>query len=70
VHVVREHPLAVDLHHREPLPIPSFELRIAADVDLLELERMTDTNVVEHRARPLAEVAPDRGEERNASAYG
>ena len=35
---VRERPLAVDLDDREPLAIAGLELRIAADVDLLELE--------------------------------
>jgi hypothetical protein len=33
---VDEGPLAVELDDRQPLPIPGLELRVAADVDLVE----------------------------------
>jgi hypothetical protein len=68
--VVGEDALAVDLDDREPLAIRRLQLRVAADVDLLQLERMLRTNGSEHLAGPLAEVAPRRGEERDANAYG
>jgi hypothetical protein len=70
VDVVREDALALDLDDRQPLAVPSLELGIAADVDLLELERVPRTDVLEHLPRPLAEVAAGRGEERDADAYG
>jgi hypothetical protein len=38
VDVVDEGALAVDLDDRKPLPKTSLELRLARDVDLLELE--------------------------------
>ena len=68
--VVGEGALALDLDHRQPLAVASLELGIAADVDLLELERMARTHFVEHGSRPLAEVAAGRGEEGDANAYG
>ena len=33
---VDEGPLAVDLDHREPLPVLRLEVRVAADIDLVE----------------------------------
>jgi hypothetical protein len=68
--VVGEDALAVDLDHRQPLAVTRFELRVAADVDLVEVERMSSTHPVEHLARALAEVAAGRAEERDASGYG
>ena len=68
--VVGEDALALDLDYRQPLAVARLELRIAADVDLLELERVSRTDVHEHGPRPLAEVAAGRGEERDADAYG
>jgi hypothetical protein len=68
--VVGEDPLAIDLHDRQPFAVAGLERRIAADVDLLELERMVGTHGLEHRASPLAEVAAGRGEERDADGYG
>jgi hypothetical protein len=70
VNVVGEDALALELDYGQPLAVPSLELGIAADVDLLELERVPFTDVLEHLPRPLAEVAADRGEERDADAYG
>ncbi len=65
--VVDERPLAVDLDHRQPLAVACLELRVARDVDLLEVERELRAQRFELAARPLAEVAalggvePDRG---------
>jgi hypothetical protein len=44
---------AVDLDHREPLAVQSFELGVPGDVDLLE--RLA--TLQENSPRPLAEVA-------------
>ena len=63
--VVREHPLAVDLDHREPLPVAGLELRVAGDVDLLEREAELGAELLELRARPVAEMAALRVEERD-----
>ena len=65
MNVVGEHPPAVQLHHRQPLAVARLELGVAADVHLLELERVLGSNLVEHRPRPLAEVAPGGGEQRD-----
>jgi hypothetical protein len=67
---VCERPLAVDLNDRKPLAVAGLELRVAADVDLLELERMPRTHGLEHAASTLAEVTAGRGEERDANGYG
>jgi hypothetical protein len=63
--VVDEGALAVDLDHRQPLAIPSLELWIAADVDLLELERDLGARRHQHLAGAPAEVAPGGVEERD-----
>jgi hypothetical protein len=39
-HEVGECPLAVDLDDRQPLAVASLQLRVARDVDLVELERL------------------------------
>jgi hypothetical protein len=57
VHVVDERPLAVDLDDRQPLPIPSLEFRIPADVDFLELEPELLAHASNRRERALAQVA-------------
>jgi hypothetical protein len=67
---VRERSLAVDLDDRKPLAVAGLELRVAADVDLLELERLPGTHGLEHAASTLAEVTAGRGEERDANGYG
>jgi hypothetical protein len=67
---VRERALAVDLDDRKPLAVAGLELRIAADVDLLELERMPRAHGLEHAASTLAEVTAGRREERDANGYG
>jgi hypothetical protein len=70
VDVVREHALAVDLDHREPLAVGRLELGVAADVDLDKLEGVPHAHALEHSASPLAEVAPGRGEQRDLDCYG
>ena len=55
---VRERALAVDLHHRQPLAIPGLELRIVADVDLVQLETELVPRRVDDTLRGGAEVAP------------
>jgi hypothetical protein len=68
--VVRENALALDLHDGQPLAVAGLELGVAADVDLLELERMPRTHGLEHAASTLAEVTAGRREERDANGYG
>jgi hypothetical protein len=58
--VVDEPPTAVDLDHRQPFAMLALELRIAADVDLLELEAELLAQPPELLAGALAEVAPLR----------
>jgi hypothetical protein len=65
VEVVDEGPLAVDLHHRQPLAVALLELGHAGDVDLLELEAELVAQARQLLARPLAEVAALRVEERD-----
>ena len=69
VHVVREDTLAVDLDHGQRLAITPFELRIAGDVDLFQLEALLDTQCGQLCAGPLAEVAVRRVVERDPD-YG
>ncbi len=54
---VRERLLAADDDDRDALAVPSLELRVAADVDLLELERDLGAADIENAARALAEMA-------------
>jgi hypothetical protein len=60
LHEVRELLLAVDLDDWDQLPITSFELGIAVDRDLLELETQLVPKSDHGRPRPLAEVAVGR----------
>jgi hypothetical protein len=59
IDVVDERAVSVDLDHRQPLPIPRLQFRVAGDVDLPE----RDTRLLQHAARPFAEVAAVRVEE-------
>jgi hypothetical protein len=59
VHVVAERLVAVDLDDRDPLAVLALELRVARDVDLLELEVELGLDVGENAAGSVAEVAPD-----------
>jgi hypothetical protein len=54
---VRERALAVDLDDGQPLAVAGFQLRVAADVDLLELELEVGANGLDRAASRGAEVA-------------
>jgi hypothetical protein len=62
-HEVDECLLAVDLDDREQLAVPSLELGVAVDQDLLELEAELVPERRNGLARTLAEVAPARAVE-------
>jgi hypothetical protein len=66
---VRERALAVDLHDRKPLPVPGLELRVAADVDLLQLELELVARRVDDPPRGGTEVAR-LGVEEDDAGYG
>ena len=66
---VRERALAVDLHDRKPLAVAGLELRVAADVDLFELEPQLVPRRVDDPARGSAKVAP-LGVEEGDAGYG
>ena len=70
VEVVDEGPLAVDLDHRQPLPVAGLELVDAADVHLLVGEPELGAERGELRPRPLAERAVPSVEERDARDKG
>ena len=61
--------LAVDLDDRDALPVARLELRVAADVDELELEPELGLRLAHDLERALAEVALRRAVERDAR-YG
>jgi hypothetical protein len=63
VHVVRETPLSVDLHYRDPLAIPSLEVGIPVDRDLPQLEAELLSRSGDHAPGRRAEMAARRGEE-------
>ena len=69
IDVVDKGSLPVDLDDGKELPVLPLELRIAADVHLLELERGLGTDLLDHTSRPLAEVAAGGVVERDAR-YG
>ena len=62
-HEVDERLLAVDLDDREELAIPSLELGVAVDQDLLEIEAELVLKRRDGLARTLTEVAPLRAVE-------
>ena len=62
-HEVDERLLAVDLDDREQLAVPSLELGVAVDQDLLELEAELVPERRDGLARTRAEVAPLRAVE-------
>ena len=70
IDVVDEGALAVDLHDGQPLPVPRFELGVAPDVDLQELERHVGADALENASGALAEVAALRPVEDDPRAYG
>ena len=69
VHEVGKSPLAVDLDHRQPLSVAGLELRVAGDVDLLELKRLVGTRRIQDPPRRRTEVTAGRVVEDDAS-YG
>src|SRR5947209_96389 len=58
--VVHERPLAVDLDHRQPLPIALLELRVAADVHLGDRDAELAADLLDDLACPFAEMAAGR----------
>jgi hypothetical protein len=54
--VVDESPLTVDLDDRQPLAVAGLELRVAADVDLFELELVLLPKRCERAQRTLTEM--------------
>jgi hypothetical protein len=68
--VVGESANAVDLDDGEPFAIARFELGVAADVDLLELESELVAQRGHLRQRALAEMATLRVEDPNEPRYG
>ena len=55
---VRERALTVDLHDGKPLAVAGLEPRVAADVDLLQLEPELVPSGTHDALRGGAEVAP------------
>jgi hypothetical protein len=55
---VRERPLAVDLNDRKPLAVAGLELRVAADIDLLQVEPEVVPSGTHDTLRGGTEVAP------------
>jgi hypothetical protein len=66
---VGERALAVDLDDRKPLPVAGLEVRVAADVDLLELEAELVPGGLDDTPRGRTEVAP-LGVEEDDAGYG
>ena len=62
-HEVDKGPLAVDLDDREQLAVPSLELGVAVDQDLLELEAEVVPERRNGLTRTLTEVTPLRAVE-------
>jgi hypothetical protein len=63
VHVIDEAPAAVDLHHRDPLPVRRLELGVAVDRDLTQLEAERVARGRDDAPGGLAEVAARCGVE-------
>jgi hypothetical protein len=70
VDVVHERALAVDLHDRQPLAITGLEVRIAGDVDLLELELVLPARSGDSLPGPPTEVAALCVVENDPGGYG
>ncbi len=66
---VGERLLTVDLDDRDALPVPGLELRVAVDLDEVELEPELRLRLSQHLERALAEMALRRAVERDAG-YG
>ncbi len=61
--VVGEEALAVELDDGKPLAVAPLQLRVAADVHVLELEAELLPQRLQLRERPLAEMAARRVED-------
>jgi hypothetical protein len=70
MHVVGERAPAVDLDDGKPLPIPSLEGWVIADVDLAEVELDLRPNREQHIASALAEMAALGVKEDDRVRYG
>jgi hypothetical protein len=57
IDVVDERALAIDLHHRQPLAVPGFEIGVASDVDLVELKGHVGADTLDDPASTLAQMA-------------
>jgi hypothetical protein len=67
LHEVREGSLAVDLDDGDRRSVGGLELRVAADVDALEV---AGADLVDDLERSLAEVTPLRGEQNDLRDRG
>jgi len=67
---VDERAVSVDLDDRQPLPVACFQLAVAGDVDLLELERQLRADVLQNLPRAVAEVAAAGRVEGDAAGGG
>ncbi len=70
VDVVDERALPVHLDHGQPFAVARLELRVASDVDLLELEGELVADGPDDGTRALAEVAPGGVVNDDAFRYG
>ena len=70
MHEVRERLVAADKHHGNPLAIAALKLRIAGDVDVLELEPELRPDRVDHAPGARAEVATRGAVERDLRRLG
>ena len=61
--VVDEAPTAADLHDRDPLSVLGFEVGVAVDLDLAQLEAELVASRRDDALGRRAEVAARRGEE-------
>ena len=68
--MVDEGAFALDLDDRQPLAVPRLELRVAADVDLLQLEPDFRAHLRDDRAGAFAEVAALCVVQRDVGGYG
>ena len=57
IHVVDERPPAADLHDRQELTVASLEIGVARDVDDGEREAELGPQLLDDRARAIAQVA-------------
>jgi hypothetical protein len=63
MHVVDETPSPVDLHDRDPLAVRGFELGIAVDRDLSQVEAELVVRRRDDALGRITQVAARRGEE-------